>query len=168
MNRSTVKGYLGELLVKERLEREGRNVLHLGNQSSVDLQFDYKGRTVSVDVKLSLLKQEFGPGISHWGWALQHENKKRAISATHFICVGCSETLEIDTLFIVRAGDVNAFPPGDGQFGKVKHGFVLPSGRISPRAPVRAQEAFKKGLALLRTGQIVRLRKNQSISAACG
>ena len=40
MNQSTVKGYLGELLVKAKLESEGALVEHLGNQRGYDLQFN--------------------------------------------------------------------------------------------------------------------------------
>lgn len=39
MNKSTIKGFLGELIVKERLEEVGFEVKHQGNQSGYDLSF---------------------------------------------------------------------------------------------------------------------------------
>lgn len=80
MNLSTVKGYLGELLVKQLLEAEGVKVEHLGNQNGYDLRFSLQGRDIRVDVKMSLPKDEFGWGFEYWGWALQHANKKKGIT----------------------------------------------------------------------------------------
>ena len=51
MNLSTVKGYLGELLVKNKLEQEGFKVDHAGNQSGYDLRIG----GAKIDVKFSTL-----------------------------------------------------------------------------------------------------------------
>ena len=71
MNKSTVVGYLGELLVKEKLESEGFSVTHRGNQSRDDLQYEKQGTAVIVDVKCSLCKWDFSKEVANWGWALQ-------------------------------------------------------------------------------------------------
>jgi hypothetical protein len=127
MNLSTVKGYLGELMIKEKLEAEGLSVKHVGNQSGYDLEFSISDAIkIKIDVKLSLPKDEFRWGFDYWGWALQHENKKKGITATHFVCMGCSTELETQAIFIVSAKDINKFPKGEKQFSKVIHGLVLP------------------------------------------
>src|SRR5437773_1257683 len=89
MNRSTVKGFLGELLVKQRLESEGMAVDHLGNQTGFDLRYSRNTGPVQIDVKLSLPKSESVYPFPYWSWALLHENKKKSVSATHFVCVAC-------------------------------------------------------------------------------
>jgi len=125
MNQSTVKGYLGELLVKAKLEREGALVEHLGNQRGYDLQFNHGGRPFKIDVKFSALKCEYCPGQNNWGWALVHQNKKRPVSCTHFVCVAVDYQLEVIGYYVVSHNQVGRFPAGVGQFGRVKHGFIL-------------------------------------------
>ncbi len=95
MNLSTVKGYLGELLVKKHLEHEGHNVEHVGNQSGYDLRLVCQGNDIRIDVKMSTLKDEFRWGFEYWGWALQPESKKKPITATHFVCVGGDKNLAV-------------------------------------------------------------------------
>lgn len=130
MNPSTVKGYLGELLVKSRLEGEGVLVEHLGNQSGYDLQFKARGRLIAIDVKFSALKSDDGKG-ENWGWALQHDNKKRGLSCTHVVCVAASKDLEVLNTYVVARHDVESFPNAPGRFGRVKHGFVIPAGNAA-------------------------------------
>lgn len=132
MNRSTVKGFLGELLVKQRLEDEGQTVQHHGNQTGYDLRVSIEGREVLIDVKMSLPKEEYGWGFEHWGWALLHDRKTKAANATHYVCVGCSATLEVERLFVVQAASVAKFPQGIRQFSKVKHALVLPVAKTLP------------------------------------
>mgnify|MGYP006179999811 CR=1 FL=1 len=54
MNKSTIKGYLGELYVKGKLEAElDGEVKHLGNQSGYDLEID---SNILIDEKFSTIK----------------------------------------------------------------------------------------------------------------
>lgn len=74
MNRSTIKWYIGELLVKQKLENERIGVTeHYGNQSGYDMEIP--GMNVKVDVKLSLYKSEIKnhEDFKSWGWALKFE-----------------------------------------------------------------------------------------------
>jgi hypothetical protein len=79
MNLSNVKGFLGELLVKKKLESEGVPVTHRGNQSGHDLEVVYEGEVFKIDVKYSNLKSEYHRNCYNWGWALVHQNKKRPV-----------------------------------------------------------------------------------------
>lgn len=167
MNRSTVKGFLGELLVKERLEREGISVEHLGNQNGFDLRFFVNGRTICADVKMSMPKDEFKWGFEYWGWALLHENKKKEVSATHFICVGCSESLEVESLYVAPSLRLSEFPKGIRQFSKVKHGLILqrdalPAGVAQPEA-----ELYSRSRQLLNDGTVINVAAAQRLSDAC-
>ena len=81
MNKSFFIGFLGELIVKERLQKLGIEVEHQGNQTGYDLTIIADSR-IKIDVKTSRLKDEYSWGCSHWGWALVHSNKKKPVSAT--------------------------------------------------------------------------------------
>jgi hypothetical protein len=154
MNLSTVKGYLGELLVKDLLESEGVSVEHRGNQSGFDLQFSLAAE-IRVDVKMSTPKDEYKWGADYWGWALVQESKKKKLTATHFVCVGCSTKLEIERLFVVAAKDVNRFPQGIGQFSKVKHGMILLRGNFP--AQIKQRDAdFLKTCETLKSEGVIR------------
>lgn len=167
MNLSTVKGYLGELLAKQLLEAEGCEVEHLGNQSGYDLRFYEEGREVRVDVKMSLPKDEFQWGFYYWGWALQHENKKKGISASHLVCLGCSADLEIDSVFVVAADQVPLFPRGEKQFSKVKHGLVLPSSTLASGAVVPNSAMYRESQRLFTSGAVKQVSKEASLAKAC-
>src|ERR1700733_12606376 len=72
MNLGTVKGYLGELLVKQRLQDELGviRVEHFGNQHSHDLQSNRDAKAIQIDVKTSIAKDEFKWGFPYWSGAL--------------------------------------------------------------------------------------------------
>jgi hypothetical protein len=167
MNRSTVKGFLGELLVKARLEGEGVRVEHFGNQNGFDLSFPIAGKIVRADVKLSLPKDEFQWGFEYWGWALLHENKKKVISATHFICVGCSESLDLESIFVVRATDVSLFPKGIRQFSKVRHGLVVPRRAFQQGNTPPDTELYAASQRLLRDGVVKLIGSGQRLCDSC-
>lgn len=54
MNKSGVKGYLGELIVLQKLQYEGLKPEHFGNQSGIDIIVN----NVKIDVKTSTLKDD--------------------------------------------------------------------------------------------------------------
>jgi hypothetical protein len=164
MNQSNVKGYLGELLVKERLESEGHVVEHVGNQSGFDLRFTHGKCDIRIDVKMSLLKDEFKWNFQYWGWALKQESKKKPISATHFVCVGCDENLAPKALFVVRATDVALFPQGEKQFSKVMHGLILPPRPVAEELLPRNSDTYQRSQALLTQGVILEVGPGSSLS----
>src|SRR5574341_311525 len=125
MNLSTVKGYLGELLVKNRLEHEGLIVQHHGNQSGFDLQCEYRGETFKLDVKFSMPKYEYDSSHVNWGWALVHQHKQRNLSCTHMVCVAVDENLNVHKVYVIPVANIQDFPPSVGKFSRIKHGFAL-------------------------------------------
>jgi hypothetical protein len=58
MNKSTVVGFLGELIVREELERANIKVEHCGNQTGYDLVIG-QDKGIKIDVKTSRLKDEY-------------------------------------------------------------------------------------------------------------
>ena len=123
MNLSTVKGYLGELLIKKKLEDEGLEVVHHGNQSGYDLSI--VNTDIKIDVKTSLPKDEFKWHKDYWGWALLHENKKKDIKASHIVCLGLKKNYSPYFFIVIPIERVGIFPRGIKQFSKVKHSLVV-------------------------------------------
>jgi hypothetical protein len=168
MNLSTVKGYLGELLVKQRLEAElgsGR-VEHVGNQCGHDLQYTRSGVTIKIDVKTSTTKDERSWGFRYWSWALLTDTKKK-ISATHFVCAGLDDALALQALFVVNASDLMHFPRDTGQFRNNKHVLFLPQGEPSARARGLSEPLYLRSCELLRLGRVRRVPSELSLVQAC-
>lgn len=169
MNRSSVKGFLGELLVKERLESENIKVKHLGNQNSVHLQFCIDSTEINVDVKMSMLKDEFKWGFNYWGWALIHASKKNHSAVTHFVCIGVSESLEIEAIFVVRnVNGLEGFPSGIRQFSKVTHGLVLQQFQELPEGVKQPDEdLYRISRQLLESHTVVQVARGQRLRDSC-
>ena len=128
MNKGTLVGYLGELLVLQKLQSEGIEVTHLGNQKGVDLSCSspFNSDIIRIDVKTSRLKDEFKvTGRRNWGWALNHKNKVKPITCTHFVCVQLNEALQPCGYVVIQKDLLNLFPPSYGQFKNVEHGLGL-------------------------------------------
>lgn len=153
MNKSTIKGYLGELIVKRHLEGEGFVVQHFGNQTGYDLFIE--DRSLKIDVKMSVLKDEFGWGMDYWGWALIHMNKKKDITATHFVCLGCDKDLKARVFVVVPASITTRLPQGIRQFNKVKHGLIVFPDKRRPKLDKPNEAHFLSSCdRLLKTHQI--------------
>ena len=140
MNKSTVVGFLGELIVREQLEKSDIDVEHCGNQTGYDLAIG-QNRKIRIDAKSSRLKDEYSWGCDHWGWALVHSNKKKEISATHFICVGLDHDLNASRFILIPANMANKFPPGIRQFNKVSHSMSVFPGPMRPTRKLTPEEA---------------------------
>lgn len=156
MNKSTIKGYLGELIVKRKLMKEGIPTNSLGNQSGYDLE--YKDDKIKIDVKLSLLKNEFKLNSYYWGWALKHESKKE-IKATHFVCVALNNNYEVEAFYVINAKNwrerATEFPEGIKQFSKVERGFgIYPSNLAEIKDP-NIKDFFNKSETLVREKKLV-------------
>lgn len=169
MNLSTVKGYLGELYVKERLENEltGCRIDHFGNQHGHDLQYTRKGLTVKIDVKTSTAKDERKWGFRYWSWALLNDTKKKQLSATHFVCTGLDEALCVQSLFVVAASDLPHFPRDTGQFRNNKHVLFLAQGDPPFEAPGTTDPLFVQSRKLLLVGHVRQVAPGASLADAC-
>jgi hypothetical protein len=166
MDKSTVKGYLGELLVKAKLEEEGLVVTHLGNQSGFDLECSGLNRPLKIDVKYSEPKSDFEKDVVNWGWALQHENKTKRVSCTHFVCLAVAHELKWLGCYVVKRQCLEHFGrPFSGRFKKVNHGlaaFEAPPGRNSKPSTLNAWTEFERQLA---NGWLTKVECRQGLSA---
>jgi hypothetical protein len=165
MNLSNVKGYLGELLVFDKLKKEKLHVVQKGNQSGYDIEM--LNSNIKIDVKLSTIKMEINGCPPYWGWALKHENKKRAVTASHFICVALQDDFSVKDYYIIQAKDLKMFPSSAiRQFGKVENGFTI----LKTMASIKGIEnkELKKYFAtctnLVNEGVAIRLNSKERLS----
>jgi hypothetical protein len=147
MNMSNVKGYLGELIIKYRLEKEGCTVIHKGNQSNYDLEVTHPV-VARIDVKFSSVKGT--KKYPDYGWALKFKNKKD-LKSTHFVCIGLSSDLGEETVCIIKADDIDSFSANDGRFKTVTNAFSIPSTKNSD--DFRNTEYHQKCKKLLKEGK---------------
>lgn len=164
MNLSNVKGYLGELIVLEKLIKEEVTVEQKGNQSGYDIELvEY---SIKIDVKLSTIKTEVNDCPPYWGWAIRHENKRRDLTATHFVCVALNEDFTVSDFYIIKTKDYKKFPKSAiRQFGKVENGFtILKEGKtLNDIKDKSLKTYFKKCSTLVDKGLAVRLRSNRRL-----
>lgn len=124
MNLSNIKGYLGELLVIQKLLDEGHEIIQKGNQSGYDIEIPNK--EIKIDVKFSTIKTEVANCPPYWGWALKHKNKQKEISCSHFVCVAVDKELKPLNYYIIKASNLCHFPSSAiGQFKNVERSFGL-------------------------------------------
>lgn len=167
MSKSTIVGYLGELLVWQILCREKRRVVPRGNQSAVDLEYEISGGKIGIDVKTSTLKQEFlkkRDDFLHWGWAMRQKAQNRSL--THFVCVGLDEAFNVAEVFVIRNDVLCRLLIKEehrlSQFKKVSHGLLLPRddsfdiGMVGEQRGALHMEECRK---LLRNRTVLRLQK---------
>jgi hypothetical protein len=165
MNLSNVKGYLGELIVLEKLLKEKVTVEQKGNQSGYDIEIIDLG--IKIDVKLSTIKTEVKNCPPYWGWAIKHENKKRDLTATHFVCVALNVDFSVKDFYVIKAKDYKHFPKSAiGQFGKVKNGFTILSDKktIESIADKKLKEYFNKCSALVDNGIAIKLGSSKPLT----
>ena len=163
MNQAILKGYLGELLVGDKLHKEGLNLILKGNQSGYDLEVE--GKDVKIDVKLSKLKDQCKSKVNHWGWALKQASKK-TIKSTHLVCVALGENLEPLNYYVIKSQDLDHFPAsGFGQFSKVERGLVfIQNKRDIQKVSKDEKEYFDICQSLLDNGTIRKIAANRSLA----
>jgi hypothetical protein len=156
MSRSTVIGYLGELWILYLLTLAQKEPKHHGKQSG----FDIKALGHKIDVKTSTLKQENESTPLHWGWALDHENKKREPSCTKYLCVALDKDLEPSALYLIDKNNLKQFPKSPfGQFGGVKHSFSVPENAKSLKGSLRQYlEYSEKCKKCIGNGLVVKMK----------
>ena len=162
MNPSTVKGFLGELLVRRLVVAAHEEVEHVGNQASVDLLLPRLG--ARLDVKCSTLKTELGPGFHHWGWPLSKTSpgKKRGAGPTHLVCVGLDRHLALARLYVVHLNAVDRFPSAPPRFKRVDRALVISARLGQDRSSLRADDLrlLKASERLVRDGTAMRVSAN--------
>lgn len=130
LNKSNIKGYIGELYVYKLLKNNPHLIVeHLGNQSGYDIKVN--DGQIRIDVKTSTLKNEYGfaKEVFYWGWALKSRSKKK-ISCTHFVLVALDQRYKAIKFYILKSGHVAKFPSSAGQFGSIQNSFIVPKKAI--------------------------------------
>ena len=152
MNKSTVVGYLGEVVVREKLSSKGLVVFHKGNQSAYDLA---TSSGVKIDVKAGSPRDEFGAGREFWGWALKSQSKKRDINFSRIICVAFTEKYDIHGFYTVLVSNLEHFPPAIPRFKGVErtynHFERVP---VLPPKKIQWQPVYDGCVAALRNGHV--------------
>ncbi len=175
MNHSVIVGYLGELLVKSKLEKElnkkGVQIIHKGNQSGYDLAID--GRSIEIDVKTSTLKDEVKDFPPYWGWALKHANKTRPISCSHFVCIALNSNFKPRSFYVIKAKHVKYFSSGFAQFRNVERSFIIMprenERKISTSNKIaKVRKALAISKKLLNRGVAVQVNQNGNLSRKLG
>lgn len=167
MNRSTIKGYIGELIVRDKLEKEKvGTILHIGNQSGYDLAIDKKN--IKIDVKLSLYKKELSNNkdFKNWGWALKFaKNKGKKLKCTHFVCVALDDNLEVDSYYVIDARNINHFKKTQiKQFKNVIKGFYLTGKEMKDIIPKELFKSFNHCEELVKNKIIIKVKPTERIS----
>ena len=165
MNLSNVKGYLGELIIFQKLQEEGMKVEQRGNQSGYDIEMPEKN--IKIDVKFSILNNQFKHLPNFWGWALKQNNQKK-VSCTHFILVAVdNDSLLPKNFYIINAKHLSRFPEsGISQFKNVKHGFVYLERQdsINKILDKKINQYFLKSRHAIKKGYVIRTPVNSVLS----
>lgn len=162
MNLSNVKGYLGELIVKEKLEKEGYEVMQKGNQSGYDL--DVPSLSAKIDVKFSTFKSEAKNYPKYWGWALMSGSKNRELKFSHFVLVALRENLDLDAYYVIRIRDLKFFPKNFAQFRNVKKGFGVFPKDLPKNATKNDKKYARESKKLLKTKKVIKVLPRQNLS----
>lgn len=162
MNKAIVVGYLGELIIKNKLEKEGYKVTHRGNHGKYDLEFFKNEVLYRIDVKTSTFKDEHKWGHKYWGWPLVISTKD--LTCSHFVCLALDEKYNEKAMYIISQKKVKFFSKALGQFKSVKHGFGLFPGKIPKILDKRWYKFMKKSKNLLDKGIIIKLTKGVKLS----
>lgn len=162
MNMSSVRGFLGELLVGSLLVAAGYDVEHLGGQHGSDLVVRKLG--AEIDVKTSALKMELG--CPHWGWALLSGSKTKDLTFTHIVCVALDASHKPASLFVVKVGDLEQFPAGIPPFVKNKRVlFITQDGNVEAGVTQAQKTAVSLCGELVRGGALHRATDGDSLAA---
>ncbi len=158
MNKSEVKGYLGELIVLKKLQNEGFKLEHRGNQSGVDII----ANNFLIDVKTSTLKDD-GYGIDVWGWALKRKDKDVKFSTA--ICVALDEKLDVVRYYCIYRENVESFKSKHERLTNVISRF-----QKFPKSPVAASskkfaEAYQKSEQLIHEGRVIEIRPDEPLGS---
>lgn len=154
MNKSNIKGYLGELFVKKKLEDEGLVVVHKGNQSGYDLELS---GGIKIDVKASTIKGS--KRFPDWAWALRIKSLDK-VKFTHLICVALDQNYDVSKYCIIKVEDLEMFPSASGRFNSVKRSFSLMLDGIN----YPAIEYFQKCERLINDGKVKVINSNDILS----
>jgi hypothetical protein len=161
MNKSTVVGYLGEIVVREKLISEGLTVEHFGNQTGFDLKIENGPR---IDVKACTRRSDFGTDADFWGWALLSESKKRKINFTHIICVAFTTALDVHKFYVIHTDNLSKFPKSSPRFKGVLRCYNV-FDRVPPLLKKSQWFKCRRGCEkALQGGYVIAVKPNENLS----
>jgi hypothetical protein len=156
MNKSVVKGYLGELIVLKKLQSDGYKPEHFGNQSGFDIHLD----DVKIDVKTSELKKD-GSDDEIWGWALRRKDKPIKYDAA--VCVALNKKLDVDAYYCIFRQNVEKFESQHERFNHVLnrfHKFRIPPDAKSSKKLI---EAYEQSEQFLKYGKVIAITPDANL-----
>lgn len=148
MNLSTVKGYLGELIVLQKLQNEGYPPQHRGKQSDFDIKLD----GVKIDVKTSILKKD-GHYDEIWGWALVRKDKP--IKYDVAVCVALDKKFEVVSYYCIFSPKVECFKIPHGRYTNVLNRFHKFSHPPDANSPKKIIDAYEQSEQFLKDGTVI-------------
>jgi hypothetical protein len=148
MNKSVVKGYLGELIVFQKLQNEGYEPKHFGNQSGVDISV----RDFKIDVKTSALKND-GNDDEIWGWALLRKDKPIKYDAA--VCVALDKNLDVDAYYCIFGSKVSDFKCQDKRFTHVLNRFHKYPQPPDPNSSKKLIDAYEQSEQYIKDGTVI-------------
>jgi hypothetical protein len=161
MNKSSVVGFLGEVVVRQKLEMEGLQVEHHGNQTGYDLEVHGGPK---IDVKACTPRSYFGDSANCWGWALLSKSKKRKISFQYLVCVAFNSSLNVSAFYVVNTKDLRKFPESSARFRGVLRAFNIFENvpKLSKTSPwFRVRRECEKAVRL---GYAKKVKPNEKLS----
>ena len=156
MNKSVVTGYLGELLVYQKLQKEELKPEQLGKQSGYDIHV----KNVKIEVKTSSLKDD-GFGITNWGWTLLRKNQE--IKYDLVICVALDDNLNVEGYYCISKKNLTSFLSPHGRFTSIMNRF-----QKFPQAPDESsskkfQDTYLRTQQLFDEGKALKIHPNESL-----
>jgi len=156
MNKSCVKGFLGELIVLQKLKSEGLDPIHLGKQSGVDI--NVKG--LKIDVKTSELKDD-GFETKNWGWALKRKGKE--IKYDVALCVALDEELNTAGFYCIYQENVLSFESQSPQFPTVLNRFQKFPQPPTVNSSKKFIEGYERSERFIRDGKVLFISPIESL-----
>jgi hypothetical protein len=150
MNKSGVIGYLGELIVFQKLRQENYQPELLGKQSRVDIIVN----GFTIDVKTSRMKND-GFGIDVWGWALQR--KDSTVKYNIAICLALDTELNVAGYYCIYGKYIDSFQSSHERLTSVISRF-----QKFPKAPdemssKKYREGYQLSKKLIREGKVIEI-----------
>jgi hypothetical protein len=99
-----IVGFIGELIVIEKLIEEGMDPKHIGGKKKYDIECN--GKRIEVRTSSSRSQKDES---KVWGWNLRKINQKES-NCSHIICIQLDDKLDATKYLIIKSEDVKHFP----------------------------------------------------------
>jgi hypothetical protein len=136
---SHVVGFIGELIVLDKLKEEGVNAEHIGGRS----WYDIKCGDSKIEVKTSKIREDdpWCDNVKYWGWGLRRKVQRNNL-CSHVICVQLDEGFSAMGFQIIANANVEKFPQSK-RYPTEANTLILPTDEDLDQMTTKAQDAFK-------------------------